>query len=374
MNRSFRILLVTPMNPSSVGGISTVTRNLEKGLEREGHEVQTLFIPFEASERNWKPLDYLPRPRWCYSFKSIKTRRFAYLQNVYRQAQSAITKFEPDIVHSIHIWNWPAIVVANRSGIPTVLSTHALELEEKTLAARAINDADVIHSVSNFTRDLVANVANNEIDHSYVVPPSIEVSKYQSVNQQIRDDPEIVLTLSRFVDRKNVGTIIKSWRHVHTGSADQKLIIAGDGPNQGYLTALTKGVDGVSLVGEVSETYKRKLFSKADVFALVPRQERFNVEGFGIVYIEAQAANTPVVGSSYGGVPEAVGDGGIIVDKENSSIEVANAITRLLNDQEARQYCSTAIEDRIGKFSLRPVARKHVNIYQDLLERHAIRA
>jgi len=355
------------MDPSSTGGISTLTRNVEKGLKQRGHEVQTLFIPFELSERDWEILDYVPRPRWCYSVKSIKTRRFAYLQNVYSQARSVISTFDPDIVHAMHIWNWPAVIVANELKIPTVLSTHALELEEKSLAARAIDDADVIHSVSSFTRNLVADVADNEVDSTYIAPPSIEVSKYQSEDCHIRSGSEVVITLSRLVDRKNIGTVIKSWEHIDTKSTDRELIVAGSGPNQESLAALVEDRNDISIVGGISEKYKRELLAKADVFALVPSRNGFDVEGFGIVYVEAQAANTPVVGSSYGGVPEAVGDGGIIVDQEDDPTEVANATTQLLSNQEVQQRCLSAIDHRIEQFGLLPVTEKHLEVYRGLL-------
>lgn len=86
------------------------------------------------------------------------------------------------------------------------------------------------------------------------------------------------------------------------------------------------------------------------MFAFVPRGEGYEAEGFGTVYIESQATGTPVVGSSNGGAPEAIGDGGVIVKDEYNPQEVADAIDQLIVDRARRRKYIMEIDNRIDRF------------------------
>ena len=90
----------------------------------------------------------------------------------------------------------------------------------------------------------------------------------------------------------------------------------------------------------------------------------YRAEGFGIVYIEAQASGTPVVGSPKGGAPEAVGDGGIVVEDESNPAEVADAVRRLITDDQTRSNSLLAIERRIDRFGMDSVASEHIANYR----------
>lgn len=267
----------------------------------------------------------------------------------------------------MHIRCWPAQVAASEAGVPTVLSTYALELGEKELAERAIRAADTIHAISRFTANLVEKGVDSGVSID-LIPPSIDTEAYQKTARRVeKSDRAPVVTLARFVDRKNIQTVIRAWKHLP--AADRKnreLIVAGDGPNKNELKDIADNDPSIVFPGWVNGEEKRELLASAGVFVMVPGRDDYDVEGFGIVYIEAQAAGTPVVGSHHGGAPEAIDGAGIIVDDEHDAEEVASAIHTLLEEGEARSDCLRAATERIDDFSIETVTNEHISVYKRL--------
>ncbi|WP_081661408.1 glycosyltransferase family 4 protein [Halopiger djelfimassiliensis] len=362
MAGSLRVLLVTLNYPPPPGGIQTIVKNLERGLKELGHEVEVLHI--DRSDFDWSISDLLPKPRWYYSVEGFTSRDYVYMNAVYRQTVEAIRTFEPDVVHAMHVKDWPAIVAAQERDIPTALSTYALELGNRPLASRAIRDVDVVHALTEFTESLIDDVAPDHVK-TEIIPPSIDIDEYHRAVRRINGNERgDVVTMSRFVDRKNLETIIRAWKQLEDDvRGKRELVVAGDGENRNELERLASDTDDIHFPGWVNGKEKRELLAKSDVFAMVPRRNGYDVEGFGIVYIEAQAAKTPVIGSKHGGAPEAIDDAGIIVDNENDPKEVAEAIRTLIADEEIRETKLSNAAERIRNFDIPHVAERHVEMY-----------
>ncbi|WP_408957710.1 glycosyltransferase family 4 protein [Natrinema sp. 74] len=365
MAESLRVLLVTVDYPPPPGGIQTIVKNLERGLKQLGHEVEVLHV--DRGDFDWLVSDLVPRPQWYYSIDGITSRDYIYMNAVYRRTVDAITTFDPDIVHGMHVMDWPAIVAAREQEIPTVLSTYALELGNRPLAARATRDVDIVHALTEFTESLVVNVAPDTV-RTEIIPPSIDIDEYQrTVRETNTNGRGPVVTMSRFVDRKNIETVIKAWTQLDNDVRDgRELVVAGDGTNREELEQLVFGRDDVRFPGWVNGEEKRKLLAEADAFAMVPHRDGYDVEGFGIVYIEAQAAETPVVGSKHGGAPEAIDDAGIVVDDEDDPETVADALRTLLVDETVRTTKLSNAADRIRDFDISTVAESHVEMYNSV--------
>lgn len=368
MPSPLRVLIVTPDYPPPPGGIQMLTRNLEVGLDTSEHEVRVVHMDQTTFSAN--PTDLLPRRRLGYSLKSLATGRFVYLNAVYRRTRRAIRAYDPDVVHSMHLVTWPALVAAHEDDLPTVLSTYAFELRDEALARKAISQADLVHSISQFTASLVEEVTEQRNYKLRIIPPSIDVDTLRSTRSDISVESKrkTVLTIARFVDRKNIETVIEAWRRLDDHLVEQgELVVVGDGPNRDALVADAADVANVRFTGWVDEEEKRRLLARSDVFALVPRRSGFDVEGFGIVYIEAQAVGTPVIGSRHGGAPEAIDGAGHIVEDENDPGELAEALGDLLSDRKQRTEFETAARNRIEKFDISTVTERHVDAYRQLL-------
>lgn len=363
MSDSLRVLLVTLDYPPPPGGIQTIVKNLERGLGELGHETEVLHVETDALD--WGGADLFPTPRWLYGLRSLRRLDFVYMNVVYRRTVEMIEQFDPDVVHAMHVKDWPALVAADEHGVPSALSTYALELGNEPLSARAIRDTDVVHALTEFTASLVRSVAVDE-PAVEVTPPSIDVPTYQAAADRTDgSDTGPVVTMARFVDRKNIETVVRAWDHLDDSvRGGRELVVAGDGPNRDTLEALVGDRDDVRFTGWVNGHEKRDLLAAADTFVMVPRRNGYDVEGFGIVYIEAQAAGTPVVGSAHGGAPEAIDDAGTVVDDENDPVAVAEAIETMLTDGSTRDRCLRAADDRIDRFDIPEVARRHVTMYE----------
>jgi phosphatidylinositol alpha-1,6-mannosyltransferase len=128
-------------------------------------------------------------------------------------------------------------------------------------------------------------------------------------------DRPVVICVSRMVQRKGQDMLIRAWPAVRSRSAcDPLLMLVGDGPYRPALNRLARqtGVaDSVLFTGPVSWDELPAYYDAGNVFAMPCRTRRagLDVEGLGIVYLEASATGLPVIGGDSGGAPDAVLDG-----------------------------------------------------------------
>ena len=128
-------------------------------------------------------------------------------------------------------------------------------------------------------------------------------------------DRPVVVCVSRMVPRKGQDTLIRAWPAVRAqSSCDPLLLLVGDGPYRSRLDRLVNqaGVaDSVVCTGPVSWDDLPSYYDAGSIFAMPCRTRRagLDVEGLGIVYLEASATGLPVIGGDSGGAPDAILDG-----------------------------------------------------------------
>jgi len=156
----------------------------------------------------------------------------------------------------------------------------------------------------------------------------------------------VVLCVSRLVPRKGQDTLIRAWPRVlaaraAAGGPAPALLIVGDGTYRKELDRLARrlGVAGsVRFTGPVPEADLPGYYAAADIFAMPCRTRRggLDVEGLGIVYLEASAAGLPVIGGDSGGAPDAIepGESGYVVPGRDLGALVSR-LTALLADPAA---------------------------------------
>ncbi|MBI3963866.1 MAG: glycosyltransferase family 4 protein [Candidatus Kerfeldbacteria bacterium] len=147
----------------------------------------------------------------------------------------------------------------------------------------------------------------------------------------------VLLTVSRLVKRKGVDTVIRAMPKIVERVPTLVYLIVGTGPEAESLQSLVAELHleaHVLFTGFVPDDDLPLYFERSSVFVMVPREltDR-DVEGFGIVYLEANACAKPVIGSRTGGVAEAVVNGvtGLLVEPDQPDA-VADAVVRLLNE------------------------------------------
>ena len=151
----------------------------------------------------------------------------------------------------------------------------------------------------------------------------------------------VVVCVSRLVRRKGQDTLIRAWPQVLRARGDAVLLLVGGGPYAGHLRrlAVRLGVDrSVVATGQVPWEELPAHYDAGDIFAMPCRTRRggLDVEGLGIVYLEASATGLPVIGGDSGNAPDAIRDGetGYVVPGRDVAA-VARRITGLLADPAA---------------------------------------
>lgn len=150
----------------------------------------------------------------------------------------------------------------------------------------------------------------------------------------------VVVCISRLVERKGQDLLIANWHRVANRFPEARLVIVGKGPYRKRLDALhaaSPAADSIIFTGEVPYAELAGHYSMGDIYAMPCRTRGggLDIEGLGIVYLEAYAAGLPVVAGNSGGAPEAVipGETGLVVDGRSGDALVA-ALTYLLEDPD----------------------------------------
>lgn len=155
-------------------------------------------------------------------------------------------------------------------------------------------------------------------------------------------DRPVVVCVSRLMPRKGQDQLIASWRDVQRAVPEAALLIVGGGPYREKLQQLVaeQGLDhDVVITGSVPWEQLPACYAAGDIFVMPcrTRNRGLDVEGLGIVYLEASATGLPVIAGNSGGAPDAVlaGRTGFVVDGTDSA-EVVSRIVQLLNDEQLR--------------------------------------
>ena len=234
-----------------------------------------------------------------------------------------------------------------------VASTHGHEVGWSMLplarnALRRIgDDTDVVTYVSRYTRGRFASAFGPHAALEYV-PPGVDTDRFApdpAARAEMRSryglgDRPVVVCLSRLVPRKGQDMLIRALPAIRDRIDGAALVIVGSGPYQSTLHRLARetGVtEDVVFTGGVPGAELPAHHAMADVFAMPCRTRGagLDVEGLGIVFLEASATGVPVVAGRSGGAPETVQDGvtGRVVDGLNVD-EIATAISEILADPE----------------------------------------
>ncbi|MEV5760457.1 glycosyltransferase family 4 protein [Streptomyces tendae] len=221
----------------------------------------------------------------------------------------------------------------------------------RQLLRRIGESTDTITYLGEYTRSRIAGALTPEAAARMVqLPPGVDEKTFHpaSGGDEVRarlglTERPVVVCVSRLVPRKGQDTLIRAMPRILAAEPDAVLLIVGGGPYERDLRRLAEetGVAAsVHFTGAVPWSELPAHYGAGDVFAMPCRTRRggLDVEGLGIVYLEASATGLPVVAGDSGGAPDAVLDGetGWVVRGEDPN-ESADRITTLLADPELRR-------------------------------------
>jgi phosphatidyl-myo-inositol dimannoside synthase len=214
----------------------------------------------------------------------------------------------------------------------------------RQLMRRIAGGLDVLTYISEYTRDRLAPALGARARLAQL-SPGVDVDLFTPAadGTAVRrrhglGEAPVVVCVSRLVPRKGQDVLVAGWPRVLARSPGARLLLVGGGPAEASLrrSIAARGLAGsVVLAGPVPTAQLPAYYAAGDVFAMPCRTRRagLDVEGLGMVFLEAAACGRPVVAGTSGGAPEAVRDGvtGHVVDPRSPEA-VATAICRLLDD------------------------------------------
>lgn len=358
------LLLVALDFKPQPGGIAEYTHHVAEGLHERGHELLVLSLPADGDA------DYdaqAPFPVRRLDLPDTNPDGPSYQWALYKGIRDAIEAHDPDwILHNAldratHACSWaakrtgrPVCTFVHGSGVRTRTSSNPLDydnpaswlIERSRLKSGAVR-ADRVVTVSSFTKRALEDVGVDP-DRITLVPPLISGTDGWSPEEdrvnQLRerfdvDDGFLLLTVSRLVERKGVDKVLEALASRRDELPDLRYVVAGDGPDRERLEQRAEDLDLgdiVSFAGFVDADVKHHLYEAADLFVMPNRElDDGDVEGFGIVFLEANAHGTPVIGGRSGGAVDAIEHegSGLLVDPEDPEA-VGEAIARLAEDPD----------------------------------------
>jgi phosphatidylinositol alpha-1,6-mannosyltransferase len=208
--------------------------------------------------------------------------------------------------------------------------------------------ADGIVAVSRFTAGLVEQ-AGVDRARIHVVHPGCDAERFRPrpVDRVLRErllgpraEGRVVLTVGNLVERKGHDVVIQALAQVIRRIPDVTYLVVGEGPHRGDLERLARAAgirDRVVFAGLVDAADLPGVYALSDVFVMPSRVRPADcdVEGFGLVFLEANACGKPVIGGRSGGIPDAIVDGktGFLVAPENVA-DIAERLETVLTDRE----------------------------------------
>jgi len=256
-----------------------------------------------------------------------------------------------------------------RAGIrKTVALTHGHEVWWAkvfpfNLAMRRIGSSiDSLTYLGEFTQRAIArSLSKASAEKMVKIAPGIDVEHFSPQDStQLRrdlklDDKRVIVSVGRLVHRKGQDHLIQSLPEILRSVPNAHVLMVGQGPYLSHLKKLVEElnvVDHVSFIGRIQYAQLPQYICAGDIFAMPSRSRFFGleVEGLGIVYLEASACGLPVIAGSSGGAPDAVVDGvtGIVVDGE-SDTAIAQAAIKLLKDLDGAKAMGLAGREWIIK-------------------------
>jgi phosphatidyl-myo-inositol dimannoside synthase len=346
-----RVLLVTNDFPPRRGGIQSYLADFVGRIVGTGAHTVTVYAP------RWKGAEAYDEATEAAGYRVVRHPGTLMLPvpTVEGRMRGLIAEDQIDTV-------WfgaaaPLALLAQRArhagATRVVASTHGHEVGWSMLPVarsvlRRIGDTtDVVTFVSRYTRSRFAPAFGPKASLEYL-PPGVNTDRFRpdpAGRAELRaryglGERPVVVCLSRLVPRKGQDVLIRALPSIRRRVDGAALVIVGGGP---YLETLQKlaqdcGVAGdVIFTGGVPGGELPAHHAMADVFAMPCRTRGggMDVEGLGIVFLEASATGVPVIAGRSGGAPEAVQDNktGLVVDG-TSVTAVADAVSELLDDRD----------------------------------------
>jgi phosphatidyl-myo-inositol dimannoside synthase len=381
-----RVALLSDSFLPHAGGSRVYYYNLLKRISATGDEITVIT----SKVNGWQQFDLKEQTnsfRIQRNFKSPTNHSFLQIPKTIGPMLACIVsslRDRPDIIHcgDLYPQGLIGVLLKKTLGIPFVSYCHGEDITliderrfQPKLRDLIYRSADAIIANGEFA---VQNLLRIGVEKSKIhkITPGLDVTSFhpQPPDAALRqhygiEQGELVLmTVARLVSRKGHSRVLRALAQLRPNVPPFKYVIVGRGPLENELRALTAELnlqEIVKFAGFVSDDQLNDHYNLADIVVMPNTGDDGDVEGFGMVFLEANAAGKPVIGGRSGGTAEAIIDRvtGYLVDPTDDR-ELRDALHFLLTDSEQRHRMGDAgLQRAQTEFSwdLRAAAVKQIN-------------
>ncbi len=373
MKTDLKVLLLTKIFPPRKGGVPNYYKNLLQHLNRVKAFVITSVIN-NARHQLVQPLKQgihihlVERVTFFPEYMGLQLK-IGWWFDLGRMLIKLIHFVKNDhidiiIVGQVQMFLLLAAFFASRiTGIPYVLFLHGEEIPQIPMKSNRIlrwlyRKASGYLCNSNFTRQRLRKFIGLKDIEAFVVHPGVE-ERFFTTPSNLKEleertglkNKKIIYTIARLDERKGQDMVIRSLPAIIRDCPEVVYLIGGQGPKLGYLKELVSSMkleSHVRFLGLVPEEELVAYHYLGNVFVMPNRiLEDGDTEGFGIVFLEANAAGNPVIGGKEGGSVDAIVDGitGYLVDPLDTE-DISKKILSLLKDEDMRMKMGAAGKKR----------------------------
>ena len=352
--------------PPHIGGVGVHIHSLSKELIRQGHEVYVITYP----HKDIRDIDGIH----VIGTKGVNIpglRGLFFAINAKKELKELIEREDIDIIHGHYLFpaGWASVKAGKSTNTKTYVTSHGSDMFElykkqaytRPLIRKVLKDADVVLAVSNALKDEIIKTKIPNIEKKVRLHwNSVDINKFKTTKENeskfrkelvhefnIAADKPIILFVGNIIKRKNVDLLLEAKKQLNTKA---NLVVVGDGP---LLEQLKAKAEKEYFDGNLENVYFTG--SRTDVEDIIPSCDLLVLpsftESFGLVLIEALACGKPVIGSNVGGIKEIITeDVGLLIDP-NDSKDLANAIDRILTDNDLMEKFKSNARNRAKDFA-----------------------
>ena len=391
-----KIALVCPASlpATQFGGIVFLAVDLAQEISEMGHNVTIYTTDLDFSNGPNKFNKKLPRIEKFEKFLINRTHVWFSLKLFFVNTSMSkeIENDKPDIIHTIGLRSFQSIIawrVSKKLNIPLVVSdqggltTHPFLAESgfflKTLykiqdffIKKIINDASVISVANEYEQKIFSSL--NKKSRIEIIRNGVNLKKLVSKHnfkEKYQINSNFILFVGRFSKSKGIETLINAFSIVKNELKDSDIRLVIMGVDFGYQAEMEKLIKKLNLSEEIKVI---KNPPRDDVisaygeseFLVLPSQWELSP----LVPLESFAFKKPVISTNSHGIPYTVQNNknGILVEPENS-LELSNAIVKLLNDSELREKLGLSGYNFVNEeCNCVSMAKNSLKLYEDILE------
>jgi glycosyltransferase involved in cell wall biosynthesis len=356
-----RIVEVNAFHYPFMGGIEHRLHHICRRLGKD-HEVFVLTsrIPGTAEREEMDGYMVIRLPT---RFFDIYNPPYARISGV----KEALDDLRPDLVDLHYRWagsltkgvlqfKGPKVYTCHNTLGEGMGIVHYLSEMNDRMFLRHLNKFDKVICVSEFMRDEVAARGFSK-ERLVTIYNGVDIPETKT------KDGDYILSLGRIVKLKGLEYLIRAMAH-----NDAQLKICGEGPERKQLERLSQSLgltDRIDFMGWVTEDEKAKLLSECRMI-VIPSV----LEAYGLVAAEAMSYGKAVIASNTGGLPEVVGDAGLLVPPQDEKA-LSDAILKLVKDGDLRMELGREAQRRMRAFSWDEMAKRTVDTYTDVINRRS---